>query len=118
MKTHKDLDVWKNAINFVTQLYQETQDFPSTERYGLTSQLRRSAVSVPSNLAEGFARRGAKERRQFLYIALGSNSEIETQLIIAENLNYLSETVAEELKKENQKIGRQLVNLIKYFENQ
>lgn len=118
MKTHKDLDVWKNSIDFVTRLYQETQNFPSTERYGLTSQLRRSAISVPSNLAEGFARRGVKERIHFLYIALGSNSEIETQLIIAENLNFLPETVAEELKKDNQKIGKQLVNLIKYFENQ
>jgi len=118
MKTHKDLDVWKNSISFVTQLYQETQHFPSTERFGLTSQLRRSAVSVPSNLAEGFARRGVKERIHFLHIALGSNSEIETQLIIAENLSFLSERIATELKNENQKIGKQLVNLIKYFENQ
>ena len=118
MKTHKDLDVWKNSISFVTQLYQETQHFPSTERFGLTSQLRRSAVSVPSNLAEGFARRGVNERIHFLYIALGSNSEIETQLIIAENLSFLSERIATKLKYENQKIGKQLVNLIKYFENQ
>lgn len=118
MKTHKDLDVWKNSINFVTRLYRETQDFPSTERYGLTSQLRRSSVSIPSNIAEGFARKGLKERIHFLYIALGSNSEIETQLIIAENLSFLSEKIATELKKDNQKIGRQLVNLIKYFENQ
>lgn len=83
MKTHKDLEVWKKSVEFVTDLYKVTQDFPKEEFYGLTSQMRRAAVSIPSNIAEGSARQGNKELVQFLYIALGSAVELDTQLIIA-----------------------------------
>ena len=82
MKTHKDLDVWKFAIEFVTNIYKATSDFPDEEKFGLTSQLRRASVAIPSNIAEGAARNHPKEFIQFLYIALSSASEIETQLII------------------------------------
>lgn len=91
MKTHKDLEVWKKSVEFVTDLYKVTQDFPKEEFYGLTSQMRRAAVSIPSNIAEGSARQGNKELVQFLYIALGSAVELDTQLIIARNLTYINE---------------------------
>ena len=91
MKTHKDLDVWKKAVDFVTDLYKLTQDFPKEELYGLTSLMRRAAISIPSNIAEGNARQGNKELVQFLYIALGSVVELDTQLIIARNLSYINE---------------------------
>ena len=88
IKTHKDLDVWNDAMELVTNIYKLTKSFPKDELYGLTSQMRRSAVSVPSNIAEGAARKNKAEFIQFLHIALGSLSELETQLIISKNLNY------------------------------
>ncbi len=91
MKTHRDLDAWKNAIALVTYVYKITKGFPSDEKYGLISQIRRSAVSIPSNIAEGAGRNHNKEFIQFLYIALGSASEIETQILISYNLKYISE---------------------------
>ena len=89
MRTHKDLDVWKKSIEFVTEIYQVTNSFPKHELYGLTSQIRRAAISIPSNIAEGAARNHKKEFKQFLYIALSSCTEIETQIIIAQNLGYI-----------------------------
>jgi four helix bundle protein len=76
---HKDLDLWKKSMNLVVLIYDITSKFPSDERFGLTSQMRRAAVSIPSNIAEGAARKGDKEFIQFLMIALGSLSELETQ---------------------------------------
>ncbi len=90
VKNHKDLEIWKVSMDFVVEIYTLTKSFPQSELYGLTSQLRKAAVSVPSNLAEGAARRNTKEFIQFLYIAKGSLSEIETQLIIAERLKYFN----------------------------
>ena len=91
MKTHKDLDVWKKSMDIVTEIYRVTKDFPKEEVYGLTNQMRRSVVSIPSNIAEGAGRNSKKEFIQFLYVALGSASELETQLIIAQNLAYLKD---------------------------
>jgi len=88
IKGHKDLEVWKKSMDFVELIYKETAKFPADELYGLTSQMRRAAVSIPSNIAEGAARNGKKEFVQFLYIALGSLSELETQIIIAKRLAY------------------------------
>lgn len=116
MKTHKDLKVWNEAIDFVTQLYRLTDSFPKSEIYGLTSQLRRASVSVPSNIAEGSARRGIKEKIHFYYIALSSNSEIETQLIIAKNLKFISQDEFTKFETMNAKVGKQLVKLIHFFE--
>ena len=87
--THKDLDVWKLSVEFVTEIYEMTKFFPKDEIYGLTSQIRRPAVSVPSNIAEGAGRKSKIEFRRFLYIALGSAAELETQLIIGANLKYM-----------------------------
>lgn len=85
---YKELDVWKSSINLAKKIYQISSGFPADEQYGLTSQIRRAAISVPSNIAEGSAR-GDREFIQFLNIALGSLSEVETQLIIAHELSYI-----------------------------
>jgi four helix bundle protein len=85
---HKDLDVWKKSMDLVETIYKLTQTFPDTEKFGLTSQMRRCAVSIPSNIAEGSARKGDKELIHFLHIALGSLSELETQYLIAVRLAF------------------------------
>jgi len=88
-RPHYNLEAWKEAMALVTSIYRVTQGFPKEELYGLSSQVRRTAVSVPSNIAEGAARQGPKEFFQFLNFAMGSISELETQLLIAVNLGYL-----------------------------
>lgn len=89
VKSHKDLKVWKESMELVVLIYAATKEFPKDELYGLTSQIRRAAISIPSNIAEGAGRNGSKEFIRFLYIALGSLSELETQLEIAIKLNYV-----------------------------
>jgi len=91
LKTHVDLDVWKLSMDFVENIYRESHRFPKEEMYGLTSQIRRAAVSIPSNIAEGASRQSPKEFVQFLYISLGSLSEVETQLMLAQRLGYAKE---------------------------
>ena len=88
MKNHKDLDVWQMSMDLVEMVYTQSAMYPKEEVYGLTSQIRRAAVSVPSNIAEGAARQGSKEFIQFLYISLGSLSEVETQTILAKRLGF------------------------------
>ncbi len=114
MKTHKDLDVWKREMSFVEQIYKATKIFPAEEMYGLTSQLRRAAVSFPSNIAEGAARSSIREYIHFLYVALGSLSEIETQVMIAGKLGYIS---AAGLLEEVKSLRRMTLNLIKYLKS-
>ena len=89
-RSFRDLDVWKLSIEIVKNIYQITNKFPNSEIYGLTSQLRSSAISIPSNIAEGQGRNSSKEFGQFLGIALGSLAELETQLIIAKEIEYLT----------------------------
>ena len=91
--THRDLNVWKKSITLVKDVYVQTKSFPNEELYGLTSQLRRAAVSIPSNIAEGFARNSDKELLRFLSIALGSASELETQIIICNEIGYIKPEV-------------------------
>ncbi len=90
-RSYKDLDVWKLSVDFVKLLYEITNEFPASEIYGLTNQIRRAAISIPSNIAEGQGRNSAKEFNQFLAISLGSTAELETQLIIAKEIDYLNE---------------------------
>ncbi len=112
MRSHKDLEAWKKSIELVTSIYEVTKSFPKEEIYGLTSQIRRCAVSVPSNIAEGAARHSIKEYLQFLYISLGSISELETQLIISQNLGFINN--CSEIVEKALKAKQVLYGLIKY----
>jgi four helix bundle protein len=112
MKTHKDLNVWRDSIDLVTTIYEITQGFPKEEVYGLTNQIRRSAISIPSNIAEGAGRKSNKEFLQFLYYAMGSLAELETQIVIAYNLSYLPEENKEQLDEKLVLISKMLSGLI------
>jgi four helix bundle protein len=112
--THKDLDVWKLGIQLVEGIYKMTKSFPNEELYGLISQLRRAAISVPSNIAEGYARSGNKELIRFFYISLGSLSELETQVLISVNLGYTKE---DKFLDDIEILRRKLLNLIKYHKS-
>lgn len=107
---YKDLIVWQKAMVLVTQVYRVTRTFPRDERYGLTSQVRRAAVSIPSNIAEGQGRMSQGEFRQFLGHAKGSLHELETQLLIAQNLGYLADDAL--LGNHLSEVGRLLNGLI------
>lgn len=113
MKTHRDLNVWNNSIKLVTMIYEITNDFPKNEIFGITSQIRRAAVSIPSNIAEGAARTSKKEFNNFLSIALGSASELETQIIISKNLEYLSSEKSAILLSELTGIQKMIAGLMK-----
>ena len=106
MQGHRDLIAWQKAMVLVTDIYRVTRNFPKDEAYGLTSQIRRAAVSVPSNLAEGHGRTSRKEFHRFIGQARGSLVEVETQLEIACNLGYLSEPAAHDLLAKASEVGR------------
>lgn len=110
---HKELDVWKESIELTKNIYLETKNFPKEEIYGLTSQIRRAVVSIPSNIAEGSGRNYDKEFIQFLHISLGSLAELETQLIISKEIGYTNKIFEEEIIK----IRKKLIGLIKYLKN-
>ncbi len=112
MKTHKELSAWTKSIDLAVEIYALTRTMPKEELYVLTSQLRRAAISVPSNIAEGSARKSNAEYRHFLYIALGSLMELETQLIIANKLNYLNESTVQQLLLKHESIAKMLSGLI------
>jgi four helix bundle protein len=111
-KSYRDLVAWQKAMDLVTAIYQITASFPKEELYGLTSQLRRAAVSVPSNIAEGQGRRGAAEFRHFLRQASGSLMELETQMMIAERLLYVAPESANRILERSAEVGRILNGLI------
>lgn len=115
-KTYKELDVWKKARAFVKEVYVITQGFPNEEKYGLMSQMRRCAVSIPSNIAEGYGRQFKKETLQFLHISRGSLYELETQLFIAFDLTLISEEKLNKLLVDLEECRRLLSGLINYFE--
>jgi four helix bundle protein len=111
MRPHEKLDVWKKSVEMVTTLYEVTRTFPSDEKFGLVSQIRRAGVSVPANIAEGAARQTAKEFCRFLSIAQGSASELETELPIARNLGYVSREDYQRIHEEINTIARMIVGL-------
>lgn len=113
IKTCQDLEIWKKSMDNCVKVYKITEKFPRHELYGLTSQIRRSAISIPANIAEGYARRGQKEFKQFLSIALGSSSELETHIILARKLEYLTEEKAKCLLDEVNHVGRMTTNFYK-----
>lgn len=112
MAHFKELIVWQKSIDLVTKIYKVTEKFPSSEIYGLTSQLRRASVSIPSNIAEGNTRRSKADYVQFLRIARGSCSEIETQIIISKNLGFIDEINFNELSSNIIEISKMLNGLI------
>jgi four helix bundle protein len=116
LNSHKDLVVWQKSIEFVTKIYETTNNFPKEELFGLTSQLRRAAISIPSNIAEGFARKHNKELIQFLYVSLGSSVEIETQLLIAKNINYINDEIYLSLTNHLSEISKMIIGLIRKIE--
>lgn len=117
MRTHKDLEAWKLSMDLVIEIYQLTSAFPKEEIFGLTSQIRRSSISIPSNIAEGATRNSQKEFIQFLYIALGSQQELDTQLTIAKNLKFLTEDSFNQTVSKIQTVGKLLNGLIKYLKS-
>lgn len=114
IRTHKDLDVWKKSIELAQEIYRFTKNFPQEEIYGLTSQIRRSIISVPSNIAEGAARRTTKEFIQFLSYAAGSLAEVETQLILSSKVGYLKNK--EDVFGDVEDVKKMLGGLIKSLE--
>ncbi len=110
--SYKDLVAWKKAMELVTEVYRTTERFPKEEIYGLTSQLRRAAVSIPCNIAEGQGRLTKGEFQQFLGYARGSLLEMETQLVIASNLGYLQDNQASKLLNLSAEVGRILNGLL------
>ena len=116
-KTYKELDVWIKTRAFVKEIYIVTKDFPQDEMFGLTSQMRRCAISIPSNIAEGYGRQYKKETIQFFHIARGSLYELETQLYISADLAYLSALKLAQMILQLEECRKLLSGLIKYFEN-
>ncbi len=112
IKSFKELRIWKMGIEIVKEVYSLTVQFPSDEKYGLISQIRRSAVLIPTNIAEGFKRFHNKEFRQFLYIALGSTAELETLLIIANELNYMTNDTLNRLNEKLKYLNKMINTLI------
>ena len=113
LNNHKDLIVWKKAMSLVEILYKITDNFPNNEMYELVNQIRRAAVSIPSNIAEGAARKSNNEFAHFLYVALGSLAELETQLLIAKRLKYINDIKEMKLIE----IRKMLLGLIKKVES-
>ncbi len=112
-RPHKKLIVWQEGVTFVKLIYKITSAFPKEEQFGLTSQLRRASVSVPVNIAEGAARNSKKEMRQFLYVADGSLSEVDTLLVIAIDLKYITENDAKICIEKMDKLNALLKGLIR-----
>lgn len=113
IKPHKRLDVWNKAIDLIVDIYKLSETFPRTEVYGLTSQMRRAAVSVASNIAEGAGRQTKKEFINFLHVAQGSLSELDTQLVIATRLEYVPADIYKEIENKIEAISKMLTGLIK-----
>lgn len=111
---HKDLEVWKESIALVKMIYEMTSDFPKSEVYGITLQLRRAAVSITTNIAEGSARNGLKELHQFIGVAMGSASEVDTLVIIAKDLGYIKMDF-DKVEKQLNLVRKLLIGYKKYI---
>jgi four helix bundle protein len=118
VQSYRDLIAWNKAMELVTEIYRVTHNFPKEELFGLMSQLRRAAVSIPSNIAEGKGRLSKGEFRQFLGNARGSLAEVETQILIAQNLSYLDEPEINRLLAMVEEVGKVLNGLLSAVKNQ
>lgn len=113
IRNFKDLKIWQRGIELAKEVYKTTDSFPSKEIYGLVSQMRRSAISIPSNVAEGFMRRHNKEYKQFLYISLGSLAELETQIILSGQLGFLKDDHNKIFQETINELNKMITGLIK-----
>jgi four helix bundle protein len=114
MRPHEKLDVWNKSMDLVVTVYRQTESLPANERFGLTSQIRRAAVSIPANIAEGAARQSSKEFVYSLSNAQGSSSELETELLIAHRLGYLNQNSYDQLRSTLDSVGRMIVGLSRH----
>ena len=117
LKNYRELKVWQKAYKLCVDIYKITKSFPKEERYGLTSQIRRAAVSVPSNIAEGYGRKTTPEYIQSLYIAYGSHCELETQIMLSKDLGYIKPDDFRTLQQDIEEVERMLKALIKSLQN-
>ncbi len=115
--SYRDLEVWKKAVDLAKIIYEVTNGFPDKTAFTLMHQLRRSAISLPSNIAEGQARRSAKEFRYFLNITLGSIAELETQIIIAKEVNLITEAIQDNLLHKTDEITRMVKGLLNHLKH-
>ena len=117
LKNYKELNVWQKAYNLCIEIYKITRTFPKEELYGLTSQIRRAAVSVPSNIAEGYGRKTTPEYLRSLYIAYGSSCELETQILLSGDLGLMKAEALNKIQEDLGEVERMLKALIKAVEN-
>lgn len=113
IKSFTDLNAWKEGHNLVLEIYRVTKTFPPDEKFGLASQMRRCAVSITSNIAEGFSRKSKKEKAQFLYMSLGSVTELQNQLLIAKDLSYVNTTDFKSIADQTVVVSKLINGLIK-----
>ena len=113
IKSFKELRMWQKGIEIVKDIYMLTSKFPKEEIYGLTAQMRRSAISIPSNIAEGFKRSFPKEYKQFLHISLGSAAELETQLVIAIELGFISDDELNDMSEKLDHVSKMMSSLLR-----
>lgn len=116
-KSFRDLDAWKKAIDLTTSIYVATREFPNDQRYGLSQQMQRAAVSIPSNIAEGHGRKTNGEFAYFVRISRGSVSELETQTLVSKNLGFLDDPSFEVLEVQIETVGKLINGLLTYLEN-
>lgn len=117
MSTFRDLLIWQKSMEYVTDIYATTKKFPDEEKFGLVSQLRRSAVSIPSNISEGYGRNSSNEFARFLNIAMGSLFEVQTQIEIAQNLRFIDSKNFEKLYERSREIERMMSSFIKSLDS-
>lgn len=113
IKSFTDLNAWKEGHQLILAIYRVTKLFPSEERFGLIDQMRRCVISITSNISEGFSRRSKKEKSQFFYIALGSITELQNQLLVARDVGYISSSVFQELAEKTVIVSKLVNGLIK-----
>ena len=117
IKTYRDLLVWQKAMKLVSAIYRITKNFPKNEEFSLSSQIRRAAISIPSNIAEGFGRKTPKEFTRFLYIAIGSLFEVQTQIDISLNQKYIANDTYKDIFDKSREIERMICSLILKIKN-
>jgi four helix bundle protein len=117
-KDYVDLDIWQDGITLVTEIYKATKQFPPDERFGLTSQIQRAAVSIPSNIAEGYAQRSDPILGRHLRIAIGSAAEVDTQIVIASLLDYISIDQKRKLREQTESLRRRMRAFLATIEHQ